>query len=431
MQLLPIQDFENDETDPQTYNWGYMPVNFNSPDGWYAGSVTGPGRITEFKQAVQALHGRGIGVVMDVVYNHTAGPASFEQIVPGYYHRRGPDGGFSNGSGCGNEFASEAPMGRKFILDSLKYWVREYDVDGFRFDLMGLIDLETMKRIQAELSAIKPGILINGEPWTGGPTPLDPITGHPQVRGTGLGAFNDHLRDAIKGDRDGGLPGFIQAGERVWGIRLGLEGAIHDWSADPRESVNYFEAHDNLTAWDKLLQSMPNASDAERRQAMRMGSLILLVSQGAAFLHAGQEFCRTKEGKANSYNQPDAINRVDWSAKLKNADVCAFVRGMIALRKAHPALRLAGRSEVEQRSYFHEAPNNRSLVWRIKGEGLPGETAREILVLLNGSAQPTGFVLPARGWKVYADADRAGLDPIREVDDAVQLPARSGMLLVR
>jgi pullulanase len=431
VQILPIQDFENDETRDDAYAWGYMPVNFNSPDGWYAQSVTGPGRIVEFKQAVETLHAHGIGVVMDVVYNHTAGPASFERLVPGYYHRMNADGTFSNGSGCGNEFMSEAPMGRKFILDSLKYWVREYGVDGFRFDLMGLIDLETMKLIKAELSAMKPGILVYGEPWTGGATPLNPITGHPQVRGTGLGAFNDHFRDAIKGERDGGGPGFVQVGDRAPGIRLGLEGGIHDWSADPAESINYFEAHDNLTAWDKMLQSMPQASDAERRRAMRFGSLILLTSQGTVFLQSGQEFCRSKQGVSNSYNQPDAINQVDWSAKVKNADVYAYVRGMIAIRKAHPALRLAKRSDIEQRSYFLDAPNDRSFTWRIKGDGLAGESAREILVLLNGSGQSARFALPAQGWKVYADADRAGLEALREVGDAAEVPAHSGMLLMR
>lgn len=431
VQLLPVQDFDNDETRDDQYNWGYMTVNFNTPEGWYASSVTGPGRITEFKQAVQALHARNIGVVMDVVYNHTADRASFERIVPGYYHRRNADGSFSNGSGCGNEFMSEAPMGRKFIIDSLKFWVREYNIDGFRFDLMGLIDLETMKQIRSELSVIKPGILIYGEPWTGGSTPLNPITGHPQVRGTGLGAFNDHFRDAIKGDRDGGLPGFVQVGDRLHGIRLGLEGGIHDWSQDPAESINYFEAHDNLTAWDKMLQCMPNASDADRCRAMRFASLILLTSQGQAFLHSGQEFCRTKQGNSNSYNLPDTVNQIDWSAKNTHRDVYNYVRALIAIRKAHPALRLAKRADIEQRSYFYPAPNDRCLLWRITGQDLPGESAKEFAILLNGSAQPAGFVLPANGWRVLADADRASLEPMGEVQDAVQIPAHSGMLLMR
>ncbi|MBI4579665.1 MAG: type I pullulanase, partial [Planctomycetes bacterium] len=431
VQLMPIQDFDNDESQSDTYNWGYMPVSFNSPDGWYATSVSGPSRIVEFKRAVKALHDRGLGVVMDVVYNHAADRASFERLVPGYYFRQRSDGSFHNGSGCGNEFMSERPMARKFILDSLNYWVREYRIDGFRFDLMGLIDLQTLKRIKAELSAIRPGILIYGEPWTGGATPLNPITGHPQVRGTGLGAFNDHFRDAIKGDRDGGLPGFVQTGDRIHGIRLGLEGAIHDWSADPLESVNYFEAHDNLTAWDKMLQSLPNAPEADRRKAIRFASLILLTSQGTIFLHAGQEFCRTKQGHNNSYNLPDAINQLDWSDKLRHADVYAYVRGLIAIRKAHPVLRLSRRADIEARSYFLDAPNNHSLMWRLKGEGLPGESAREFLVLLNGSAQAGGFVLPAKGWRILADADRAGTTAIGQIDEAVEVPARSGMLLMR
>ena len=261
VQVMPIQDFDNDESPDSAYNWGYMPVCFDSPEGWYASVPVGPGRITEFKQLVQALHERGIGVIMDVVYNHAATDAGFEQLVPGYYFRRRPDGSFWDGSGCGNELASEHPMARKFMLDSLAYWVRQYGIDGFRFDLMGLHDLETMKRIRDELRRINPGVLVYGEPWTGGASGLRRITDKGRVAGTGIAAFNDQFRDAIKGDRDGGAPGFIQAGERVGDIRRGIQAAVGDWAKQPTDCITYCACHDNLTTWDKIQQAAPDAPD--------------------------------------------------------------------------------------------------------------------------------------------------------------------------
>ena len=431
VQLMPVQDFDNAEERQDEYNWGYMPVQFNSPDGWYASSMSGPARIREFKQAVKAFHDRGMGVIMDVVYSHTAGAASFEQLVPGYYFRMTAAGRFCNGSGCGNEFHSQGPMARKFMLDSAAFWVREYLIDGFRFDLMSLIDLETMQQIKAELEQIRPGILIYGEPWAAGPTPLKPITDHRHIRGTGMGAFNDHFRDAIKGDRDGGPPGFIQVGDRAEGIRQGLQGAIHDWARDPVDSINYFEAHDNLTAWDKLLQSVPNESDATRQRMMRFAALILLTSQGVAFLHSGQEFCRTKRGNHNSYDAPDEINQIDWSLKRAHAEVYAYHRGLIALRKAHPVLRLGTRAEVEQRVRFEKPPDERCIIYALDGRGLAGEPAERVLVLLNGKSKAVTFMLPKGLWLVHADADRASLEPLGTAQGKITLPGHCGMLLCR
>ena len=431
VQLMPVQDFDNSEQSRDPYNWGYMPVHFNAPDGWFATTVTGPAKIRELKQAIQALHERGIGVILDVVYNHTAGHAPFERLVPGYYFRMNDDGGFSNGSGCGNEFASEHPMARKFIVDSIRFWADEYKVDGFRFDLMGLVDLETMKRLQRAAVEIRPGLIVYGEPWTGGATPLSPITGKHEVRGTGIGAFNDHFRDAIKGDRDGGSPGFIQVGDRRDGVVKGLQGAIHDWSTHPTDTVNYFEAHDNLTAWDKLLQSVPDASDPMRKRMMRFASLILLTSQGQVFLHSGQEFCRSKQGHHNSYNLPDEINRIDWSLAAVNRDVCDYVRGLIAFRKAHPVVRLRRRSDVESRASFPAPPTGKCVVYRLDGSGLVGESARVVLVLLNGDGRAIHFPLPGGPWSIHADAERAGAEPHGQAADQVTLPAHSGMILVQ
>ena len=296
VQIMPIQDFDNGETANDTYNWGYMPVCFNSPDGWYATVPVGPQRITEFKRVVQALHERGIGVIMDVVYNHAAASAGFESLVPGYYFRRRADGSLWNGSGCGNELASEHPMARKFMVDSVKYWVSEYGVDGFRFDLMGLHDLETMRLIREELRKINPSVLVYGEPWTGGASGLRRITDKGRVGGTGLAAFNDDMRDAIKGDRDGGAPGFIQAGDRVDRIRRGILGAINDWAKQPTECLTYCACHDNMTTWDKIVQCAPKVPDGVKKRMQRFAGLLVLTSQGIPFIHGGQELCRSKGG---------------------------------------------------------------------------------------------------------------------------------------
>ncbi len=431
VQLMPVQHYDrrNVEND-STYNWGYMPVHFNSPEGWLASSAEGSAKCREFKAAVQTLHEAGIGVIMDVVYNHTSDRASFEKLVPGYYYRMDRKGGFANGSGCGNEFRSQSPMARKFILDSLKFWVREYQVDGFRFDVMALLDIDTMKQVRSELSAIDPGILVYGEPWAAGPSPLRKRSDKLRTRGTGIGAFNDGFRDAIKGERDDESPGFIQAGDRADDVRRGLAGIADDWPLAPADSVNYFECHDNLTAWDKLLKSVPDVADEVHQRMMRFGALILLTSQGAVFLQAGQEFCRTKQGHHNSYNSGDEINQIDWSRKLKYADVCDYFRGLIALRRRHPVFRLASREQVERRVIFRKPPTPRCLVSRLRGRGLEGEPADWVLLLLNGESDETTFKLPPGRWAVHADADHAGRT-LRHASGRVTLPAHSGMMLIR
>jgi len=431
VQLMPVQDFDNDEADNDPYNWGYMPSHLNSPDGWYATSRDGPARIIELKRAIQAFHERGLGVILDVVYNHTSPCASFEHLVPDYYYRMTCHGRLANGSGCGNEFRSESPMARRFLLDSLKYWVREYRVDGFRFDLMGLIDRQTMLRIKAELEAIRPGILIYGEPWAAAPTPLRPLTDRWRLQNTGIGAFNDCIRNAIKGDVNGTRPGFIQTGDHVEDLRHGLEGSIHVNTMNPAETVNYFECHDNLTAWDKLALSVPRETDETRRRMMRCAALILFCSQGVSYMHSGQEFCRSKRGSHNSYNLPDEINRIDWSLKKTCADVWAYHRGMIAIRKQHPILRLRTRQEIERRVSFDDSPHPKCIVCHLDGSGLDGEPANEMLLLLNGHHEAVEFRLPPGKWSVLADAARANPEPSGTAHQRPVLPPHSGMLLAR
>ncbi|MCP4247150.1 MAG: type I pullulanase [bacterium] len=432
VQIMPIQDFDNDEAPGDSYNWGYMPVFFNSPDGWYATVPVGPERISEFKRVVQALHDRGIGMIMDVVYNHTAKWASFESLVPGYYFRRRPDGSFWNGSGCGNELASEHPMARKYMIDSVKYWVTEYGIDGFRFDLMGLHDLETMTRIRDELRKINPSILVYGEPWTGGASGLKRITNQQRVAGTGLAAFNDHLRDAIKGDRDGGGPGFIQVGDRVEALRQGIRAAIDDWADQPTECISYCACHDNLTTWDKLLQSVPDAPLELKKRMQRFAGLLVLTSQGIAFIHGGQELCRSKGGSHNSYNLPDSVNRIDWSLKKKHRDVFDYYQGLIALRKAHPAFRLRTAKQIRSRlKFLTEVPTARCVAYTIDGTDLPGEAHAVTLVLLNGGATDQTFDLPAGTWHLLADSNRAGTESLGEVQNEARVAAHSGMVLGR
>ncbi|NOX59546.1 MAG: hypothetical protein GXP29_11915 [Planctomycetes bacterium] len=257
------------------------------------------------------------------------------------------------------------------------------------------------------------------------------VTDKRRVAGAGIGAFNDHFRDAIKGNRDGRSQGFIQSGSNAEGVAAGLAGSIDDWAKNPVDSINYFAAHDNLTAWDKLLVSTPNATDAERRRMMRFAALILFTSQGAVFMHSGQELCRSKQGSHNSYNQPDAINMIDWKRKKDYAKVFEYHRGMIAIRKTHAAFRLRSAQEVRKRINIKHSPTKRCIVYRIDGNDLQGEAATELLVLLNGESTPTQFKLPPGKWAVHADAKQASVSAIRTAAEDVSLPAHSGMLLIR
>ena len=431
VQLMPVQDFDNAEEKDDGYHWGYMPVQFNSPEGWYASSVTGPARVSELKAAIAALHARNIGVILDVVYNHTAKAAPFDRLVPGYYYRKTPADHFCNGSGCGNEFASEAPMARKFILDSLKMWVREYRVDGFRFDLLGLMDGDTVRQFRDELHAMRPELVLVGEPWVAGPTPLKQVTDKMQLRGSGIASFNDVFRDAVKGDRDNGPPGFVQCGDRAEQVRQGLAGCIHAWCIDPTDTINYVECHDNLTLWDKLVQSMPDASEEEMERADRLAALMLFAAQGTVFIQSGQEFRRSKRGHSNSYDLPDVVNRVEWTAKKRHAGLCEYYRGLAAIRRAHPAFRLRKRADVEYRVWFGDVPTERTIAHIIHSAELPGETAQAIVMLYNGNGHAVDFALGPGTWSIHADSDRAGLEPLGRAEGKVSVPGHGGMMLMR
>lgn len=401
VELMPVQDFENDEA-TGSYNWGYITSAFFSPEGMFATNSNDQSRVRELKALVTALHARGIGVIMDVVYNHTSGKCSLMSIAPEYYYRRNPDGGLANGSGCGNEVKSEAPMARRLILDSLKFWVKEYGIDGFRFDLMALIDQETIRQADRELRTINPGIILFGEPWTGGTSPLTTKTGKATIRQVPAGAFNDDFRNALKGSPDGNEPGWIQNGTKRDALKAAM--LVSDWFASPGQSINYMTCHDNLVLWDKLVASMPNADDALRIETMKLGYLALFTSQGVPFFHGGEEFARSKGGNNNSYESSDSVNQVDWSLKREHYDLFTYVRDLIALRKAHPMFRLRTRPDVRSRVQFLPTPDQKTLIFTINGESLPGEAWKRACVILN-SADVTDaeITLPSGDWLVALD----------------------------
>jgi pullulanase len=447
VQLMPIQDFENDELSEQ-YNWGYMPVHFNSPDGWYATETYNEARVMEFKMLVDALHKNGIKVLMDVVYNHTAEYRpnkiySFEGLVPGYYYRYKDDGSYWNGSGTGNETRSEAPMYRKFMVESLKYWVTEYKIDGFRFDLMGLHDMETINQIVAELKALNPEIIIHGEPWTGGDTPISPTYKGAQ-KGKDFAVFNDHFRDAIKGGVFDLNPGFVQTGINVDKIKKGIEGSINDFTMHPTESINYISSHDNRTFWDRLMITTKDdrrISDSDRERMVKMGAVLVFTSQGIPFFLGGQEILRTKQGDHNSYNKPDAINAIQWQWKMDNMEIYEYYRGLIALRKAHPIFRMKTREEVEANLKFLDDDLGLavppSCVGYVVSAGSSGDTWNEVMVLVNPTGGEEVFRVPeGEEWTVVVNEEEAGTEKVKSgkgnyKGDKIKVPRGTALVMYR
>lgn len=422
--LMPVQDFASvDENDPSAYNWGYDPYHYFVPEGSYSVSpLDGASRITEVKKMVQALHRAGLRVVLDVVYNHTYTVADnpLNVMAPRYYHRSCV-GTLTNGSGCGNEIATERPMARKLILDSLRYWVKEYHIDGFRFDLMALIDDDTMRQIGAELRAIEPSLLIYGEPWAGGTSGLDPVrmfTAGKQ-RGTNIAVFNDSLRNAVKGDNDGTGRGFVQGARGVEvAVAAGVVGAINYNSAlrgpadSPGETVNYVSCHDNLTLWDKISRSCPDDSKADRMRMAMLAQAMVMTSQGIPFLEGGAEMLRTKGGDSNSYKSSDAVNAFDWSRKAKYRQVFDYVKGLIQLRRCHPAFRMACAEQIRKAlSFLRVEPG--LIVFRIDGN-IAGDSWRDIVVAYNARRHGLRIDLPeGKGaWRVAVGGMKAGIEPL-------------------
>ena len=415
--ILPSFDYASvDESQPDKpqYNWGYDPLNYNVPEGSYSTNAADPkARIKEFKQMVQALHKAGIRVILDVVYNHTFSidGSNFQKTYPGYYYRHRPDGTYSDGSGCGNETASEKPLMREFMVESVKYWVNEYHIDGFRFDLMGVHDIETMNLIRAELDKIDPSIYVYGEGWSAGSCayPQEKLAMKANARQlNGIGAFSDEMRDALRGpfsdDRKGGfLAGMPNCEES---IKFGIAGAIDHpqvdmtkvnyskaaWTNEPSQMIAYVSCHDDLCLTDRLRATVPNISDDELIRLDLLAQTAVLTSQGVPFLLSGEEMLRDKKGEHNSFRSPDSINRFDWNNLKRYPQVFDYYSKLIALRKAHPAFRMGKAEEVKKNLVFLDAPEG-VVAFQLKNNA-GGDSWKDIIVVLNANKTERAINVP-------------------------------------
>lgn len=455
VQILPAFDFEtvDEKNQKAQYNWGYDPDNYNVPEGSYAVSpYDGAVRIQEMKQMVLALHSRGIGVIMDVVFNHTyrRDDSNLQKIVPGYYYRS-DETGYTNGSGCGNEVASDRPMVQKLIVDSLIYWAKEYHIDGFRFDLMGVLDIDTMNVIAERLNEIRPDIYLYGEGWNGGPSSLAEEKRAFKASAKkmpGIGMFNDDIRDTIKGSvfYDDHL-GFVNGGTHLENaLRYGITGAVahpqvdydaygsKPWAKEPGQSINYVSCHDNYTLWDKLSVSCPEASEEKKKAMNRLCAAIVFTSQGVPFIQAGEEFLRSKplpekKGFAeNSYNMPDTVNSIKWDNIHEYPDMIAYYKGLMALRKAHPVFRMQSEAEMTQNLCFLSDTPENVVAYLLKGKGAD-DTPENILVIFNGNDEEILYNLPEGKWKILVDDKTAGADGKKNISEKADVEPLSALVL--
>ena len=427
VQLMPIFDFGSvDEAKPllRQYNWGYDPTNFNVPEGSYSTDPTrGEVRIRECREMIAALHAAGIGVVMDVVYNHTYRTENpLNSTVPYYFFRQNPDGSFSNGSGCGNEFASERPMARRYLIDSILYWAKEYHIDGFRFDLMGLYDAESINAVRAALDALPGGrdILLYGEPWQGGASQLHRYEANKAnlaMLNERVGIFCDDTRDAIKGGCfDAREPGYVEGKPgSFWDIGA----AVAAWCRSdrlpphaPSQIVSYVSAHDNFTLWDKLLcvrYEKPEftARDTVALAQNRLAAGIYLTSFGLPFMQAGEEFARTKKGVSNSYRSSPALNRLDWNRAEQYHALVDYYRGLLALRAAFPRLGSTDRHAPEALQFF--ALEQPLVGWTLPAVWGDGAAWSALCVFYNPTETACTVPLPAGRWKLLSDGTSSSL----------------------
>ena len=427
VQLMPIFDFGSvDEAKPllRQYNWGYDPTNFNVPEGSYSTDPTrGEVRIRECREMIAALHAAGIGVVMDVVYNHTYRTETpLNNTVPYYFFRQNPDGSFSNGSGCGNEFASERPMARRYLIDSILYWAKEYHIDGFRFDLMGLYDAESINAVRTALDALPGGrdILLYGEPWQGGASQLHRYEANKAnlaMLNERVGIFCDDTRDAIKGGCfDAREPGYVEGKPgSFWDIGA----AVAAWCRSdrlpphaPSQIVSYVSAHDNFTLWDKLLcvrYEKPEftARDTVALAQNRLAAGIYLTSFGLPFMQAGEEFARTKKGVSNSYRSSPTLNRLDWNRAEKYHALVDYYRGLLALRAAFPRLGSTDRHAPEALQFF--ALEQPLVGWTLPAVWGDGAAWSALCVFYNPTETACTVSLPAGQWKLLSDGTSSSL----------------------
>lgn len=477
VQVLPFFDYATiDETRLQDdrYNWGYDPKNYQVPEGSYSTDpYSGTARIIELKTMIKALHDEGIGVIMDSVYNHTFDieNSCFHKTVPGYYYRYKQDGSACDTSACGNDTASERVMFRKYIIDSVCYWVNEYHVDGFRFDLMGLHDVETMNEIREALDMINPEIIMYGEPWNLGEGGLEEekkaTKDNMHKLNVRIGAFSDDMRDGIRGHVfSGNIGGFVNyngkweryeegkevtytMGELKELIKFGIAASTKHpevdytkvyyskgpWALEPTQTVNYASCHDNNTLWDKLKLSYPEASLEELINMDKMANFIVLTSQGIAFLHAGEEMLRSKPDEKgdgyveNSYKSSDTVNKIQWIRKSQYKDVVDYYKGLIKLRKHHPAFRMAKTSDIQNNLRFLNTSDS-TIAYTIINHANYDKWS-DIAVLINAGKEPEEVILPKSNWTIVVNKEQAGTEALDTImGDKIILPSESCMVLV-
>lgn len=452
--ILPSFDYASvDETklDTPQYNWGYDPKNYNVPEGSYSTDPYNPvTRIKEFKQMVQALHKAGIRVILDVVYNHTFNidHSNFQLTYPDMYYRKTADGKYSDGSGCGNETASEKPLMREFMLESVKYWIDEYHIDGFRFDLMGVHDIETMQQIRAEVNKIDPSIYIYGEGWSAGSCayPVDKLAMKANAQQlNGIAAFSDDMRDALRGPFSDDYKGALLAGipGEEESLKFGIVGGIahpqvdmtkvnydkKPWTNNPTEQISYVSCHDDMCLVDRLKASIPSLTDKNIPEKERTAELIridqlaqtaVFTSQGVPFILSGEEMLRDKKGVHNSYNSPDSINHLDWNNLQRYPQLFAYYKNLIQLRKNHPAFRLATGDKVRQHLEFLPAVNSKD----VKQDCLVGfllkdlqgiDAWKTIVVIYNFNKEAKEMAIPEGNYTIACcngTIDEAGLGEV-------------------
>ncbi|WP_196033570.1 type I pullulanase [Phocaeicola massiliensis] len=452
--ILPSYDYASvDESKPDKaqYNWGYDPQNYNVPDGSYSTDPYKPDvRIKEFKQMVQALHKAGIRVVLDVVYNHTFNTeeSNFERTVPGYFYRQTKDGKPANGSGCGNETASDRAMMRKYMVESVLYWINEYHIDGFRFDLMGIHDIETMNEIRAAVDRIDPSIFIYGEGWAASAPQLDQeelamkanIYKMPRIA-----AFSDEMRDGLRGGWDDDRKGAFLIGQpgHEMSIKFGLVGAVkhpqvindsvnyskEPWALQPTQMISYVSCHDDMCLADRLKATMPDATDEERASLHKLAETFVFTSQGVPFIFAGDEMMRDKKGIHNSYNSPDSINTIDWRNKTIHHDVFDYVRELITLRKNHPAFRMGDADKVRQYMEFLPVEGSNLVAFILK-DNANGDSWKNIIVAFNSRKEPAKLSIPAGRYTIVCKDGKIKQSGMGQVSgNEIIVPARSAMII--
>lgn len=451
--ILPSFDYASvDESKPDVpqYNWGYDPLNYNVPEGSYSTDAATPTtRIREFKQMVQALHRAGIRVILDVVYNHTfdINGSNFQKTYPDYFYRKTAEGKYSDGSGCGNETASEKPLMREFMKESVEYWIKEYHIDGFRFDLMGVHDIETMNEIRAMVDQIDPSIYIYGEGWSAGSCayPQEKLAMKANTKQlNGIGAFCDDMRDALRGpfsdDHKGGF--LIGEPDQEESIKFGIVGAIahpqidmtkvnysrEAWTNEPSQMVAYVSCHDDMCLTDRLRATVPYITDDELIRLDLLAQTAVLTSQGVPFILSGEEMLRDKKGVHNSFRSPDSINRLDWNNLKRYPQVFDYYAGLIALRKAHPAFRMGKAEEVRKHLEFVDAPKG-VVAFRLK-DNAGGDAWRNIYVVLNSQKTPQNVKVAEGSYTTVVANGKVNADGLGLISGSTLTVAPQSALIV-